>query len=336
LQIVEGKRKNPYLRYMAEQIKDPGIGEKFNARSGRVMNKDGSFNVRQAGFDFRRLHLFQFLIRMSWANFFLVLLVGFAFINLLFAGIYLLLGESALKVSGEMDPIAPFWRAFFFSLHTLTTVGYGNFYPSGYASNALSGVEAMLGLLGFAVATGLVYGRFSRPTAKMIYSKHAIIAPYKDHNALMLRVANFRDSLMMEVQADITFTYVVQVGDEYIRKYYLLPLERNTVLYLPLTWTMVHPITDKSPLFGKTKEELKDMQIEIMVKLKGFDEGFGEHVHSRNSYMIDEVVWGAKFLPSFHVDDDGATILDFDKVGAYEKATLNKELAHIDHVPALT
>ncbi len=321
---------------MAEQIKDPGIGEKFNARSGRVMNKDGSFNVRQAGFDFRRLHLYQLLIRLSWRNFFLILLVAFALINLLFACIYITLGTGALKTSGDMDPIKPFWQAFFFSLHTLTTVGYGNFYPSGYASNAVAGIEAMIGLLGFAIATGIVYGRFSRPTAKIIYSEHAIIAPYKDGNALMLRIANFRDSLMMEVQADVTWTYVEKVGDQFIRKYFILPLERTTVLYLSLTWTLVHPINEKSPLYGKTPEELKEMQIEIMVKLKGFDEGFGEHVHSRNSYLIDEMVWGARFVSSFHVDEKGTTILDFDKVGAYEKVSLNKELAHVKHVPALT
>jgi inward rectifier potassium channel len=321
---------------MAEQIKDPGIGEKFNARSGRVMNKDGSFNVRSSGFDFRRLHLFQYLIRSSWPKFFLLLLISFTIINVFYAGIYLAIGDGALKESGEMAPITPFWQAMFFSLHTLTTVGYGNFYPSGYASNAVAGIEAMTGLLGFAIATGLVYGRFSRPTAKIVYSKHAIVAPYKDGNALMLRIANFRDSLMMEVHADLMFTYVEKIGEQFIRKYFVLQLERKDVLYLSLTWTLVHPIDEKSPLYAKTPEELKEMQIEIMIKLKGFDEGFGEHVHSRNSYLADELVWGARFLPAFHVDDNGATVLDYDKVGTYERVSLNKELAHIKHMAVIS
>lgn len=320
----------------AEQIRDPGLGEKFNARSGRVMNKNGTFNVRAAGFNFRRLHLFQFLIKISWVKFFLILLSSFACVNLLFACIYLFLGDGALRLGGQMDVVTPFWRAFFFSLHTLTTVGYGNFYPSGYAANALSGVEAMTGLLGFAIATGVVYGRFSRPTAKMVYSKNAIIAPYKDGNALMMRVANFRDSLMMEVHADIMLTYEEKSGDQFLRKYFGLPLERKDVLYLSTTWTMVHPIDEKSPLYGKNPEDLKEMQIEIMIKLKAFDEAFGEHVHSRNSYLANELVWGARFLPSFYIDEDGATVLDFDRVGAYEKVSLNKELAHIKHMAVIS
>jgi inward rectifier potassium channel len=310
---------------MAEQIKDPGIGEKFNARSGRVMNKDGSFNVRAKGFDIRRLHLFQYLIRVSWIKFYSILLIAFAVVNLAYALIYLSLGDG-LKVSGDMAPIKPFWQCIFFSLHTLTTVGYGNFYPSGYAANALSGIEAMTGLLGFAVATGLVYGRFSRPTSKIEYSKNAIIAPYKNGNALMMRVANLRDSLMTEVHVDVTYTYIEKAGEQFIRRYYLLPLERNDVIYLPLTWTMVHPIDEKSPLYGKTAEDLKGMGSEIMIKLKGHDEGFGEHVHSRNSYLMDELVWGARFLPAFYVDEKGTALIEFDKIGSYEKAELNNNL----------
>jgi len=312
---------------MAEQIRDPGIGEKFNARSGRVMNKDGSFNVRAAKFNFGRIHLFQYLIRVSWIKFYLLLLGAFAFFNLLFAFIYLSLGPEGLRRSGEMTDITAFWECVFFSLHTLTTVGYGNFYPSGYAANAISGIEAMIGLLGFAVATGLVYGRFSRPTAKIEYSRNAIIAPYKNGTALMIRVANLRDSLMTEVHADVTYTFLEKVGEQFIRRYYLLPLERNSVIYLPLTWTMVHPIDEKSPLYGKTLEDLKTLGAELMIKLKGHDEGFGDLVHSRNSYLMDEMVWGARFLPAFHVDENGMTLLDFDKLSAVESAPINTELA---------
>lgn len=297
---------------MAEQIKDPGIGEKFNARSGRVMNKDGSFNVRASRFNFRRIHLFQYLIRVSWIKFYFLLLLAFATVTTLYAFIYLSI-PGGLKTSGDMAPITPFWASIFFSLHTLTTVGYGNFYPSDYATNAVAGIEAMTGLLAFAVATGLVYGRFSRPTARIGYSKNAIIAPYKDGNALMMRVANLRDSLMTEVHVDVMYTYMEQVGEQFIRKYYLLPLERSGVIYLPLTWTMVHPIDEKSPFYGKTPDDIGSLDSEIMVKLKGHDEGFGDHVHSRNSYLMNELVWGARFLPAFHVDETGMTLLDLKK-----------------------
>jgi inward rectifier potassium channel len=308
---------------MAEQLKDPGIGEKFNARSGRVMNRDGTFNVRRSGFDIRRLHLFQYLIRISWMHFFLLLLAGFAIINLLFAFIYLSMGNTGLRTSGDMEAISPFWQCFFFSLHTLTTVGYGNFYPYGYASNAVAGIEAMLGLLGFAVATGMVYGRFSRPTAKMAYSKNALIVPYKGINALMFRMANMRAGLLMEIHADISLTYVEKVGDQFMRRYYGLHLERNDIIYLTLTWTLVHLIDEDSPFYGKSVGELEDMQLEILVKIKGYDEGFGEHIHSRYSYLFEDIVWGAKFVPAFHVDEKGMAVLDYEKISRYDEVELN-------------
>lgn len=314
---------------MAQQIKDPGIGEKFNARSGRLMNRDGSFNVRHSGWSFKRVHLFQYLIGVSWLRFNLILFGAFVATNMIYACIYLMLGDNALQNSASAG-VSKFWDAVFFSAHTLTTVGYGNIYPAGFPANIISATEAMTGLLGFAVATGLVYGRFSRPTAIIDYSKSAIISPYHNINALMFRIANFRSSLLMELHADVTFTYVEKVGDQFIRKYYLLPLERNNILYLSLSWTLVHPINEHSPFFNKTAEQLEEMKIEILVKLKGYDEGYGEHVHARFSYLLEDIVWGAKFLPSFYVDDDGVTVLDYDKIGAHQKAELNPDFhSHI-------
>lgn len=314
---------------MAQQIRDPGIGEKFNARSGRVMNKDGSFNVRHSGWSFSRIHLFQYLIGVSWLQFNFILFIAFVITNMLYACLYLSMGDTALQNASSAG-VSKFWDAVFFSAHTLTTVGYGNIYPMGFAANIVSATEAMTGLLGFAVATGLVYGRFSRPTAKMEYSKSAIIAPYHNKNALMFRIANARASLLMELHADVTFTYVEKQGDQFIRKYFLLPLERDNILYLSLSWTLVHPINEHSPLYNKTRKQLEDIKIEILVKLKGYDEGYGEHVHARFSYMLEDIVWGARFLPTFHVADDGATVLDYNHISSYQKAELNPDYhAHV-------
>jgi inward rectifier potassium channel len=311
---------------MSEQIKDPGIGQKWNARTERIMDKEGNFNVRSTGFNFRRTHPFQYLINISWFKFYFILLCGFISVTLIYTVIYLCIGTDVIKVSGNLTPMTSFWRCLFFSVQTITTVGYGNFYPYNYATNAVASIEAMTGLLGFAVVTGLVYGRFSKPTSKIAYSKNAIIAPYNNGNALMLRVVNLRDSLMTEVHADILYTCIYKGEDQFIRNYFQLQLERNTVIYLPLTWTLVHPIDENSPLFGKSIDELKAIDSEILVKLKGHDEGFGEEVHSRNSYLIDEVIWGASFISAFHVDENGKVVLDFDKISAYEDAELNNEL----------
>ena len=309
---------------MAKQAIDPGIGEKFNARAGRVMNKDGTFNVEHSGFDIRRVHIFQYLIRISWFRFYLMLFIAFVAANLAFACVYMAIGADALKSSGIAENVNPFWQSVFFSVHTMTTVGYGNLYPFGYAANIVAGIEAMTGLLGFSIATGMVYGRFSRPTAKIIYSRQAIVSPHHHTNALMFRIANLRNSVMMDVEANVLLTFVEKKGEQYIRRYYRMDLERHTVSYLPLTWTLVHPINEQSPLYGKSLEEHKDMMMEIMITIKGFDETYGDNVHSRYSYLFEDIVWGAKFTPAFHVQKDGAAILDIDKISDYEKAELHK------------
>jgi inward rectifier potassium channel len=310
---------------MAKQIRDPGIGEKFNARTKRLMNKDGTFNVRSKGIALKRIHPFQYLVNVSWAKFALILLLAFTTINLIYATIYFSLGSAGLKTTIDMSPISHFWQCVFFSLNTLTTVGFGNFCPSGYKANIVAGLEAMTGLLGFAFATGLLYGRFSRPSSKIGYSENALIAPYNDGSALMIRLVNLRNSIMTDVDVDITFTYEERIGNQYMRRFYQLPLERNEVNYLPLTWTLVHPIDENSPFYGKTHEELKEIDSELMINLKGHDEGFGEQVHSRTSYLMDDVIWGARYIPSFHVDDAGIVLLDFEKLSAYEKVNLDRE-----------
>ena len=318
---------------MAKQSIDPGIGEKFNARSGRVLNKDGTFNVEQSGFDFRRLHIFQYLIRISWFQFYLVLFIAFVIANFLFASVYMMLGTDALRSADMNSGVSHFWECVFFSVHTMTTVGYGNLYPSGFTSNVVSGIEAMTGLLGFSIATGMVYGRFSRPTAKIIYSPQAIVVPYHNHtNALMFRIANLRSGVMMDIEAQVLLTFIEKKGDQFMRRYYGMQLERSTVSYLPLTWTLVHPINEQSPLYGKNVEEHKNMMLEIMVTIKGFDETYGDNVHSRYSYLYEDIVWGAKFLPAFHVHKEGAAVLDIEKIGLYERVDLHphKEV----HIPA--
>jgi inward rectifier potassium channel len=317
---------------MAKQAIDPGIGEKFNARSGRVLNKDGSFNVEQARFDIRRWHIFQYLIRISWFRFYLNLFVAFVIANFAFALMYMTLGADGLKSSDNSANMGAFWQCMFFSVHTMTTVGYGNLYPTGYAANILAGIEAMTGLLGFSIATGMVYGRFSRPTAKIIYSKEAIIVPYHNHhNALMFRIANMRSGVLMDIEATVLLTFIETKGEQFIRRYYGMELERSTVSYLPLTWTLVHIINEQSPLYGKSVEEHKNMMMEILITIKAFDETYGDNVHSRYSYLYEDIVWGAKFLPAFHVQKDGATILDIEKISAYEKVELHKLAEH--HIP---
>jgi inward rectifier potassium channel len=211
---------------------------------------------------------------------------------------------------------------FFFSGHTLTTVGYGNLVPRGVRANAAATFEALVGLLTFSIITGFLVARVSRPTARISYSANALISPYNGGTALMFRIANERSSSLMELRASVTLMTVIKTGPTPERRFDLLALEREGVQLFPLTWTIVHPIEENSPLWGRAAADLAELQAEVIILVKGFDETFGQTVHSRYSYRHDEITWGAKFLPAFRVDEAGDLLLEVNKLGDYAQVNL--------------
>lgn len=299
---------------MKQESFDPGLTTQFSGELRRTINRDGSFNVHRKGVRLRDLNLYLKLIDTSWPRFLSFILVAFLAINMLFAAIYMMLGIENLQ--GAEKEMGPFVNAFFFSIHTLTTVGYGNIYPRGTGANTVAALEAATGLMVFAIATGLLYGRFSRPSARILFSDHALIAPYQDGTSLQFRITNARSNTLMDLQARVLLMTVNMENGEHKRSYVDLPLERRNVYFFPLTWTVVHPIDNASPLYGKTAEDLARTSTEIMILLQGFDDTFSQVVHSRYSYRHDEIVWGARFAPAFHVDDQGDLVLELERVHA--------------------
>jgi inward rectifier potassium channel len=221
-----------------------------------------------------------------------------------------------------------FWEAFFFSSQTITTVGYGRISPVGVLASSVAALESMIGLLAFAVATGLLYGRFSRPTAELVYSKKSLIAPYQDKTAWMFRIANARDNQLIEVEVQVVLSRIEPVeGGKAARRFYSLKLERSKVSFLSLSWTIVHPIDDESPLKGVTPEEFRESDTEFLVLIKAFDDTFSQTVHTRSSYNFDEVTWGAKFKPMFREDDGGKDVhLNLNRISECERAELPAEV----------
>jgi inward rectifier potassium channel len=207
-------------------------------------------------------------------------------------------------------------NAYFFSVQTFTTVGYGGMVPNGFAANFIASLEAMFGLLGFAIATGLLFGRFSRPSARILFSRNAVITPYRGINALMFRLANLRNNDIIEVEANALAVFLDKTTNS--RKYYGMKLERKSVYFFPLSWTVVHPLDEESPFFNKTPDELKELQAEILVQFKGFDDTFSQTVHTRFSYTFDEIIWNAKFKPAFESDHKGEVIFDLNRLHDYE------------------
>jgi inward rectifier potassium channel len=296
---------------------DPGLTQQFTGVLRRSINKDGSFNVRRQGGSWRHFHPYLALLNMSWTEFFLLVLAGYCAMNLLFAGGYFLLGPEALQGADTASDGRRFLSDFFFSAHTLTTVGYGNVAPATLGANILSSIEALVGLLSAALGTGLLFGRFSRPSARIAFSERMLVAPYQDRSSMQFRIVNLRPNVLMEIQAHLVLMTVEGEPGAMTRKYQALKLERDDIYFLALTWTIVHPIEEDSPLFGKSPEDLARLQAEFVIMIKAYDDTFAQAVHARYSYRYDEIAWQARFQPAFEIDGEGNMVLNVDRVSSH-------------------
>lgn len=304
---------------MFKQAQDPGLGEKYFKHTKRIINKDGSFNIKRTGGGLSSINAFHYLINISWTKFLLIVFAGFVCVNLFFAILYQIAGIQNLSNAASRDEMESFLNTFFFSVQTFATVGYGGIHPTGIFSNIIASLESMTGILSFALATGLLYGRFSKPSAKIIFSDKAIIAPFKDEKALMFRVANSRENILMEMEANAMLTYLDKNDSRFTRKYYPLKLEIKFIYFFPLPWTIVHPIDEDSPLYGKTAKDLQELEAELLIMVKGFDDSFSQHVITRSSYKYDEIDWDVKFVRAYSTDETGETIVDLENVSETER-----------------
>jgi inward rectifier potassium channel len=304
-----------------DETKDLGFGTRVAQESRtRLLNRDGGFNVHRKGVSFfRSLALYHTLLTVSWPVFYAILASSFLLFNTLFAFGYLLAGENALAGITEVNFLGRIIDAFFFSVQTSTTIGYGHIFPQSVVANILASVEVMISLLGFALATGLLFARVSRPNAHIIFSQSAIIAPYRGITALEFRIANERRNELIEVEVKVILSRVESGAQGKSRKFHELKLERNGVIFFPLSWTIVHPITQESPLHGLTAKEFLASDPEILILLTGTDETFSQKVHARTSYKGEEVIWGARFTDMFQDGRDGVLSVDLGRIHEIQK-----------------
>lgn len=282
-----------------ELERDLGFGAVVSRESElRLLNRDGTFNVEREGIGFwQTLNLYHVLLDISWPRFFALVALFYCIINALFAAAYVACGPGALQ--GDIGTQNAFARAFFFSVETSSTLGYGNIVPVGHVPNLLMSAEVLVAIIMLAVVTGVVFARFSRPTAKILYSRQAVIAPFQGGQAFMFRVVNARKTQIIELKAKVIFSRFENVKGQRMRQYYPLELERPSVVFFPLAWTIVHPITDSSPLHGMSQDEMRSCRGEFLILLTGTDETFSDAVHSRSSYIADEIAWNARFRSMF-------------------------------------
>jgi len=314
------KKIDPFLKIN----NDTGFGTNASNYGGRFINRDGTFNLRKEGMPFlKRFSIYHSMLTLPRWKFITLILAFYFVINLAFTALYLLIGVDQLQGVIATSNWGKFKEAYFFSTETFTTVGYGRVNPVGDAANFVASIEAMSGFLSFALATGLMFGRFARPRAYLVFSDHALVSPFKTATALMFRFASYKDKhTLTDVEIRVNIGLQVQKDDgsgaEY--RYYDLALERTKVESLPMNWTVVHPIDDKSPLQGFTYEDMQVADVEIYVLIRGFDDVYSNLVQQRTSYTYHEIKYNQKFIPMYRESDNGnTTVLELHKVNEYEE-----------------
>lgn len=296
-----------------------GFGSNNADYGGRFINKNGMPNIEKRGIPFfSRISWFHTLLQISTAKFLTIIFTFFIGINFLFAIFYFLIGVQHLTGMNASTPLEKFGEAYFFSAQTFTTVGYGRINPTGLIASAVASFEALLGLLTFAIATGLFYGRFSKPTAYLKFSENAVLAPFKDGMAIMMRVAPYKNNNLTDAEAKVSAGLAIEEDGKMINRFFAMDLEYSRVNALTLSWTVVHPINEESPFYKFTKEDFANTKGEIFVFIKAFDDMFSNTVVARSSYTLNEIVMGAKFVSMYHRNEESNnTVLDLDKINTH-------------------
>jgi inward rectifier potassium channel len=277
----------------------------------RILNPDGSSNVTRLGLEKRGWldDHYHDLLTVRWPSFFAIIAGVYLAANALFALAYLACGD----VIENARP-GSFTDAFFFSVQTMATIGYGRLIPVGPLANTLVTLEALCGMLGLAVAASLIYARFTRPTAGVLFSSHTVVTSFEGKPTLMMRLANLRVEQIIE--ADVHLVLVrSEISQEgmLFRRFHDLALTRSHSPVFSLSWTLMHPIDHHSPLYGENDETLRHAHAELLVLFTGHHEAFAQNVHARHAYTCDEIIWGGRFVDVFTTLPDGSRALDLTK-----------------------
>jgi len=313
--------KPSFLPDPEDATRDLGFGAVVARESRkRLLNRDGSFNVVREGLSFFQSQSpYLYLLTTTWPRFLGMVILFFVVTNTLFGMAYFACGPGQIAGSAATTLPGQFLEDFFFSVQTFATIGYGGMHPVGLAANVLVTLESLVGLLGFALATGILFARFSQPSTKILFSRNAIIAPYRGITAFEFRIANARSNELIQMEAQILLSRVRLDGSGN-REFLPLKLERDKVAFFPLSWTIVHPIDEESPLWGFGQEDLAAWDAEFLILLSGIDETFSQRVHARSSYKHNEVVCGARFASLFNPPrPDGVLSVDVGRLDAIEK-----------------
>lgn len=250
---------------------------------------------------------YHLLLTIPWTGFIGLVALAYVLTNSLFALAY-------LAVPGSIENARPgsFWDAFFFSVQTVASIGYGAMYPKTAYANAIVTIEAMVGLVGIAVLTGLAFARFARPTARVLFSQVAVVTSHEGVPTLMFRTANQRRNQILEAQMRVYLMRDEVTSEGHaMRRFYDLRLLRQRTPSFTLSWTAMHPIDEYSPLYGATRESLVQSRATVVISLSGIDQTVAQMIHARHTYTADEILWNYRFVDIFHDTPDGHRYLDY-------------------------
>lgn len=297
-------------------IKDPGLGSKFSKPVKRLMNRDGSYNIERIGGLKKYQDFYKYLQDISLPKFLLITISIYIVINIVFSCLYLIAGIEQL--GGSQHHQHPFFTAFFFSTQTFTTVGYGSISPTGTGAEIIAMIEAFFGLMTFALATGLLYGRFSKPNTKISFSKNVIITPFENSTAMMFKLVNQRNNVLLNTRIKIFLSIDKDINkQDFSKDYFQLNPEIDKITFFPLTWTIVHKINEDSPLYGLTLEEIKLKRAELFILIETFDETFSQEIVQKHSYGMEDWLENVKFEPNFKQNENGKIELYVNEISKY-------------------
>jgi inward rectifier potassium channel len=253
--------------------------------------------------------LYHFLLNLGWLRLVGVIVLLYVLINVMFASVYVAADDAI-----ENARPGSFRDAFFFSVQTMATIGYGKMVPRTLFADVMVTVEALTGMLYVTMVTGLLFAKFSRPTARVMFSRWAVITRREGVDSLMFRMANVRSNQIVEAQLRLVLARDERTAEgEAVRRFYDLKLVRERNAFFMLTWTAVHPLTADSPLHGCDAAKLKEQHAEIIASVMGLDDTFSQTVHARHSYTPDALVWGSRLVDILHRREDGRAVVDYTK-----------------------
>jgi inward rectifier potassium channel len=280
-------------------------------RASRTLARDGTYNIERRGIPRRRLtyDAYHRLLVLPWRWLIAVVTAFYLTVNALFALAYLGIGNAI-----ENARPGSFEDAFFFSVQTMATIGYGKLAPSGLGGNILVTIQSILGIAMVAVLTGLVFAKFSRPTSRVVFSRYAVVTTQNGLPTLLFRVANERDSLIVEAKIRVVVIKTERTREgATLRRFHDLKLARSETPIFPLSWTVSHVVDDESPVKGLAAPPPYDEDLEILCTLAGTEEPFAQTLHARFSYTAEEIRHAHKFVDIVSVGDDGRRIVDYTK-----------------------